>query len=54
MFYRVELLDETEFNLFHHIQNSLKNLNSILFEVKHKYNMELIENLIKNICYCFV
>ena len=35
---RVEMLEETEFNLYHH-----------LLKVKHTYNMKLIENLIKNL-----
>ena len=46
MFCRVEMLEETEFNLYQHVQNNIKILYSVLLKVKHTYNMKLIENLI--------
>ena len=54
IFCRVEMLEETEFNLYNHVQNNMKFLYSVLLKVKHTYNMKLIENLIKNLNYCFV
>ena len=50
MFCRIESLEENEFNVYCNVKENIKKLYLTLTKIQHKYNMKIINNLIKNLC----
>ena len=50
MFCRIESLEENEFNVYCNVKENIKKLYLTLSKIQHKYNMKIINNLIKNLC----
>ena len=49
MFCRIDSLQETEYNVYCSVRENIKVLYFILQNMKHKYNIKLIENFIRNL-----